>query len=507
MALDEVAPSTLIISTAIVLFLSWTFTQLWPSIRLHFFLRSFPRSGLDPGLFGLGTAAAKRQFFAQGEKLVEEGYEKYKDQPFVIQTSDLPRIVIPYKYVDETWDWADTKLSHKIALLERFFGPYTGMDAVRFTSTHRDVCKVQLTSNLAPLLPHMKEELDRYLSGRLGEKDPSVNAGTFQLVLEAISHITSRVLLDDVAICRSSTWLDGLLQYPGNVSAVAMALRTRPAYVRPIIYPFLQATKNLRAGMASIQKTVDPIIAQRRADASSEKTKKPLDVLQFVLDADPHAPNEQVVGYIFFLVIAAIHTSTFTATQALYDLCAMPDVQAALREEVEDTLKETGGEWTLAGLRRLRQMDSFLKESHRMNSPGVLNYNRLLRKDISLRDGTVLPAGAMVSMAGAARSKDPALYSSPHEFQAKRFYNTNASNDKERGLFSSTAAGDSWFGHGPQACPGRWYADVQIKLLLATLLVTYDLTFPDGQTKRPDDYKADEKILPDMKQEIVLRRR
>lgn len=480
--------STLVISTAIVLFLSWGFMQLWPSIRLHVYLRSFPRSGLDPGLCGLGTAAAKRQFYEQGEKLVEEGYQKYKDRPFVVQTSDLPRIVVPAKYVEETRDWVDTKLSHKIALLERFFGPYTGMDAVRHTSTHRDVCKVQLTSNLAPLLPHMKEELDRYLP-----EDGHVNVGAFQLALEAISHITSRVILDDVTICRSSTWLGALVQYPENAARVAMALRTRPSYLRPIIYPFLEATKKLRTGMGIIHETLFPIIEKRR-----ESGKAKLDILQFLLDAEPDATNEQIVGYIFFLIIAAVHTSTFTATHAIYDLCAMPSTQAALRRELVDTLEETSGEWTLTGLRKLRQMDSFLKESHRVNSPGVLNYNRLIRKDVRLSDGTILPAGAMVSMAGAARSKDPTLYASPREFQARRFI------DKEWGLFSSTAAGDSWFGYGPQACPGRWYADVQIKLLLATLLIRYNLAFADGQTKRPPEIKADEKILPDPKQQIVL---
>ena len=73
--------------------------------------------------------------------------------------------------------------------------------------------------------------------------------------------------------------------------------------------------------------------------------------------------------------------------------------------------------------------------------------------------------------------------------------------------FSSVAQGDSWFGYGRQACPGRWYAEAQIKLILATLILKFDFGFLKDQSSRPPNIHADEKILPDTKQKIVFRRR
>lgn len=58
-----------------------------------------------------------------------------------------------------------------------------------------------------------------------------------------------------------------------------------------------------------------------------------------------------------------------------------------------------------------------------------------------------------------------------------------------------------------QTCPGRWYASAVIKLILAHLLVDYDLSFPSSQTERPANVKADSDLLPNFKQNIVLRRR
>lgn len=47
----------------------------------------------------------------------------------------------------------------------------------------------------------------------------------------------------------------------------------------------------------------------------------------------------------------------------------MPEYIPILREEVENILMEHDG-WTLAALNAMRKLDSFLKESQRMNHPG-----------------------------------------------------------------------------------------------------------------------------------------
>lgn len=52
-------------------------------------------------------------------------------------------------------------------------------------------------------------------------------------------------------------------------------------------------------------------------------------------------------------------------THALYDLAANPQYIQPLREEAEKSLTEEG--WTKAAMDKMRKVDSFLKESMRLN--------------------------------------------------------------------------------------------------------------------------------------------
>ncbi len=52
------------------------------------------------------------------------------------------------------------------------------------------------------------------------------------------------------------------------------------------------------------------------------------------------------------------------------------------------------------------------------------------------------------------------------------------------------------------ACPGRFFAAVAMKLILAHLLVHYELRFPEGQAARPANVHVDERIWPDREQRV-----
>lgn len=59
----------------------------------------------------------------------------------------------------------------------------------------------------------------------------------------------------------------------------------------------------------------------------------------------------------------------------------------------------------------------------------------------------------------------------------------------------------------PHAEHYRRYAGAQIKLLLGRFVVDYDFKLPEGQLTRPPNPHIDEKILPDMKQTFMVRKR
>lgn len=62
-------------------------------------------------------------------------------------------------------------------------------------------------------------------------------------------------------------------------------------------------------------------------------------------------------------------------------------------------------------------------------------------------------------------------------------------------------------GYGASACPGRFFAALAMKLILAHLLVHYEFRFPEGQAARPANVHVDERIWPDREQRVGFRGR
>ena len=107
-------------------------------------------------------------------------------------------------------------------------------------------------------------------------------------------------------------------------------------------------------------------------------------------------------------------------------------------------------------------------------------------------------------------SRDEAFYNDPMRFDGLRFYrpgadDAGATNTPED--YTGIEPGNLTWGNGRFTCPGRWYAAAMIKLIMAKLLLEYDISFPLGQQKRPENTKYDTEVHPDFEAKIVLRKR
>ena len=60
------------------------------------------------------------------------------------------------------------------------------------------------------------------------------------------------------------------------------------------------------------------------------------------------------------------------------------------------------------------------------------------------------------------------------------------------------------WGVGTHACPGRFFASYVIKLLLAEILLAYDIKLPPG-TERPKSMAKDIRLVPNHVAEVLFR--
>ncbi|KAJ5722106.1 cytochrome P450 [Penicillium malachiteum] len=258
-----------------------------------------------------------------------------------------------------------------------------------------------------------------------------------------------------------------------------------------------------------------PEILRRRenkANGVEEKEEENnLNLLSWMMEiATPEESDPASLAHLEVVMsLASIHTSQMNAVHVLYDLLAYPEYLDPIRKEIQDVVKELGPwmTWEKPAFSKLRKLDSFMRESQRFNPPTLLSMHRVLLQTAELSDGTILPKGAHISMAVNAIQNDPTVTPEPEVFDGFRYYKLRQ-RDGEAHLhqFSTTQDRILNFGHGPNSCPGRFFASLEIKVILVRLLMDFEFKLKYGN-KRPENLRAHEFIFPNPDAEILMRRR
>lgn len=133
--------------------------------------------------------------------------------------------------------------------------------------------------------------------------------------------------------------------------------------------------------------------------------------------------------------------------------------------------------------------------------------SRLTTADLLLSDDLLIPKGTMIVIPAHSINMDPAIFPEPEKFDGFRFAKLRARPGNENKYqFVTTGAESVNFGHGTHACPGRFFASNEIKVLLVELLLRYDFRFQEGQG-RPVDYVHETTVAPDPTVEVLFRQR
>lgn len=130
---------------------------------------------------------------------------------------------------------------------------------------------------------------------------------------------------------------------------------------------------------------------------------------------------------------------------------------------------------------------------------------RAAREELRLADGTFIPKGSTVCVANTTRV-DPSIYDSPETFNGYRFMALRKTADKEHmSQFVVTSVESLGFGHGQRACPGRFFAANEAKVILCHLLLKYDIETCPGSSAEVTHLGIN--FLPNHKATVRVRRR
>ncbi len=223
----------------------------------------------------------------------------------------------------------------------------------------------------------------------------------------------------------------------------------------PIDLPFTPYHKHM-AGLRTLDAYVFGLIARRRAEGRDVG-----DIVSMLLRAQEEGASmtdQQVRDQTMTLFAAGHETTANALTWTFYLLSEHPDVREKLLAELVDVL--AGRDPTADDLPNLPYLDAVVTESMRVFPP-AWTQGRYAQGEFEL-EGYRFPAGTTVMVSQWVIHHLPDIWGDPAIFRPERWSETHGRKIPQGAYFP--------FGAGPRICIGMPFAQMEARLLLATIL-------------------------------------
>ncbi|KAI0261281.1 cytochrome P450 [Gloeopeniophorella convolvens] len=430
------------------------------------------------------------RFVLDGGRMLKEGYEMTpRGSMFKIPTFTR-WLVLPVglDLVEDIRRAPDDVLSFRAQVKEALQLDYTTDILEPDNSYHAEVVRSKLTRNIPAVFEAVRDEL----VSALNEYIPATGIDWVTLpilgtIQRAVCRTSNRVFVG-APLCRDPEYQKLNLTFAVNVVKFATIIGLFPRSLKPLVKRLLS---NLPAQVQQEIDFVRPIAEERLSklkELGKEWDDKPNDMLMWLIN-EARGTEKSVEGLARRLLVinfAAIHTTSLTATQALYRLLNNPQHIEPLRQDIEAAVAEEG--WTKAAMNKMTKLDSFLRETQRLDGLGTLGMRRRVLRPFTFSNGITIPAGTDVAVPMAVLHRDAEIHHNAEDFDGFRFAKLRARDgDTVSGNYQSVSTSPEHlsFGYGRHACPGRFFATNEIKVLIAHLVVSYDMKVEDGKSAPP----------------------
>lgn len=377
--------------------------------------------------------------------------------------------------------------------------------------------------NLGPLgnlLPNIHKEIEHAIATEWPSCPEWTPVKVWPSMFRTMALVISLMIVGP-ELSRDEYWLRTMISFVEDVFVGGWQLKKYSLFMRPIVARGLvPGIRRVWRHQENARRLIVPMIARRRAEkaraeAAGEQYVKPQDMVYWLAEGAaktvPPRSDANVAELCLMMNFAALHAATVTLTNIVFDLAARPEYVAPLREEYSAAKAKYGGftEKQAILVNSLSRLDSFMKESQRMNPGTLTTFSRLVRRDIQLSSGLVLPAGTHILAPAAMISLDGNVYKDPLQFQGFRFHEQRTADEDSMYAkqFTTTSPQQMHFGYGRQACPGRFFASAVIKCITMHILETFDLKLVDHAAGRPKNAIKGAMNMPSETAEIMMVRR
>lgn len=365
----------------------------------------------------------------------------------------------------------------------------------------------------------------------------------FENMMNVIARVSNRVFVG-LPLCRDEEYLKSMGAFAQDVSATFVVLGFVPKILEPLLGRLVSIPNNRHYGQASAKH--GPLVLERLANIAKKDAnpdwdwQEPNDYLSWHIRQAQKENNQvelqpEMIGRRLMPInFAAIHTTTFTITNCLFDLLSKKSVEEhgsssspveVVRQEARAEYIASEGLWSKQSLARLVHADSAIRESMRVSNFLTRGLQRkvIAKEGIeNKRAGWKLPFGTTIGFDVHSVMHDPRIYPDPDSYDPFRFARAREQEEaadlcsdgekpktagslESKQLSLSTTSGTFLpFGHGRHACPGRYMVSHELKMLLAYATMFYEI---EPLETRPANMWFGQHVIPPMKAKIRVRRR
>ncbi|KAI0189877.1 cytochrome P450 [Astrocystis sublimbata] len=304
------------------------------------------------------------------------------------------------------------------------------------------------------------------------------------------------------------TWLYSLSQYTDKGVRRMFEIQTRASEIlAPVLRARIAATVDLKANANGVS------VGDGGGSGNRIKGRRQYeDGVQWLYDAHTARGKEltpvQLARDLFVMMTASIHSTTGAGTSILFDLLAHPDVLEDIREEIV-RVRSANPAWTRQALGDLRLLDSFMRESARVHAlTQYIAVQRIPTESWTFKDGLTVPAGTTLAFPSYHHNYDPEVHADPGSFDPRRHLRKREEAENTHKFHFASAATDmmNW-GSGRHACPGRFFAQETLKLMLVHLLMHYDFKHAEDMRETPRFISKNLFTVPNPTLPIMMRER
>ncbi|KAF7760629.1 hypothetical protein Agabi119p4_10038 [Agaricus bisporus var. burnettii] len=205
--------------------------------------------------------------------------------------------------------------------------------------------------------------------------------------------------------------------------------------------------------------------------------------------ASERLDENELTGQMTVLVFGAQDTTSASLSRILWQLSHRPDIQEKIRGEIQalrnqKAMDPHNARLSYEDLIRLSWLDAVIKETLRLYPP-VPFVRRVATRDCTLPymrgdevAYTSIPSGTILFVGIAGSNRSQAVWGDDaQEWKPERWLGNKGPKEKVPGIYSGMMS----FLGGQRSCVGYRFADIEMKIILSTLLTKFRLSATDDE--------------------------